>query len=85
NTKYVSTTMDGAETLFGVNFADGRIKGYGYRKPGRPRQKKFYARYVRGKAYGKNDLADNGDNTVTDRAKKERELSVLSPELLLRD
>ena len=28
NTKYVSTTMGGNETLFGVNFADGRIKGY---------------------------------------------------------
>ncbi len=27
-TKYVSTTMGGNETMFGVNFADGRIKGY---------------------------------------------------------
>lgn len=26
STKYVSTTMDGDATLFGVNFADGRIK-----------------------------------------------------------
>lgn len=35
STRYVSTTMDGADTLFGVNFADGRIKGYGYsRKKG---------------------------------------------------
>ena len=25
---YVSTTMGGDETMFGVNFADGRIKGY---------------------------------------------------------
>jgi len=25
---YVSTTMNGDETMFGVNFADGRIKGY---------------------------------------------------------
>ncbi len=68
NTKYVSTTMNGAETLFGVNFADGRIKGYGYRRPGSSREKKFYARYVRGNAYGKNDFKDNGDGTVTDRA-----------------
>ena len=28
STKYVSTTMNGNETMFGVNFADGRIKGY---------------------------------------------------------
>jgi len=67
-TKYVSTTMNGNETLFGVNFADGRIKGYGYRRPGSLRQKKFYARYVRGNAYGENDFVDNGDGTVTDRA-----------------
>ncbi len=68
STKYVSTTMNGNETLFGVNFADGRIKGYGYRRPGSSREKKFYARYVRGNAYGQNDFIDNGDGTVTDRA-----------------
>ena len=28
STVYVSTTMNGDETAFGVNFADGRIKGY---------------------------------------------------------
>jgi hypothetical protein len=68
-TKYVSTTMGGSETLFGVNFADGRIKGYGYRVAGGPRVlKTFYARYVRGPAYGENDFVDNGDGTVTDRA-----------------
>lgn len=67
-TKYVSTTMNGVETLFGVNFADGRIKGYGYHRPGRSREKKFYARYVRGNADGENDFTDNGDDTVTDRA-----------------
>ena len=31
--KYVSTTMNGDETMFGVNFADGRIKGYGFYNP----------------------------------------------------
>jgi len=67
STKYVSTTMNGDETLFGVNFADGRIKGYGYHRPGSSRVKKFYARYVRGNAYGENDFTDNGDGTVTDR------------------
>lgn len=28
STLYVSTTMEGNKTMFGVNFADGRIKGY---------------------------------------------------------
>ena len=67
STKYVSTTMNGNETLFGVNFADGRIKGYGYKRPGdRMGHKKFFARYIRGDVYGKNNFADNGDGTVTD-------------------
>jgi Protein of unknown function (DUF1566)/S-layer homology domain len=65
--KYVSTTMNGAETLFGVNFADGRIKGYGYTMPNRPgAEKKFYVRYVRGNSYGDNDFVDNGNETITD-------------------
>ena len=67
-TKYVSTTMRGDKTLFGVNFADGRIKGYGYQRPRSSREKKFYARYVRGNAYGGNDFIDNSDSTITDRA-----------------
>lgn len=69
STKYVSTTMGGMETLFGVNFADGRIKGYGFRRVGSNRSiKTFFARYVRGSAYGSNDFVDNGDGTVTDRS-----------------
>jgi hypothetical protein len=70
STKSVSTTMRGDETMFGVNFADGRIKGYGIggHRPGRP-AKGFYVFYVRGNAaYGKNDFCDNGDGTITDRA-----------------
>ena len=68
-TKYVSTTMRGDQTLFGVNFADGRIKGYGMRNPRTGADKTFYVLYVRGNAsYGKNDFQDNGDGTVTDRA-----------------
>ena len=67
STKYVSTTMDKMETLFGVNFADGRIKGYGFRRQGTSRNMKtFYVRFVRGKSYGDNDFKDNGDGTVTD-------------------
>ncbi len=69
-TKYVSTTMRGNETMFGVNFADGRIKGYptGSHRPG-GRAKRYYVFYVRGNPeYGKNDFLDNGDGTITDRA-----------------
>ena len=66
-TTYVSTTMDGMETLFGVNFADGRIKGYGFRRKGSTHiMKTFYVRFVRGKPYGTSAFKDNGNNTVTD-------------------
>ncbi len=64
--KYVSTTMNGDKTLFGVNFADGRIKGYGYKRPRSSKIIKFYARYVRGNRYGQNKFKDNGDGTITD-------------------
>ncbi|MCP4784156.1 MAG: DUF1566 domain-containing protein [Fuerstiella sp.] len=69
-TKYVSTTMHGNETMFGVNFADGRIKGYpaGSTRPGGP-SKGYYVFYVRGNTqYGRNDFRDNGDGTIADRA-----------------
>ncbi len=69
-TLYVSKTMMGNPTVFGVNFADGRIKGYGRSRPGQSGDTmRLYVRYVRGNpAYGKNDFADNGDGTITDRA-----------------
>jgi len=66
-TRYTSTTMGGNETFFGVNFADGRIKGYP--TAGNPQNPEFTARYVRGgEGYGVNDFDDNGDGTVTDNA-----------------
>jgi hypothetical protein len=62
-TNYVYTTMVGDATMFGVNFIDGRIKGY-------PSARKlFYVRCVRGNTdYGKNSFVDNGDQTVSDNA-----------------
>ena len=67
-TQYLGRTMGNNATVFGVNFADGRIKGYP-RDFGPRGQAQMYARYVRGNpAYGKNDYHDNGDGTVTDRA-----------------
>jgi len=68
-TEYVGRTMRGDATVFGVNFADGRIKGYP-RDTG-PRGTPFveFVRYVRGNpAYGTNDFHDNGDGTISDRA-----------------
>jgi hypothetical protein len=69
STEYVGTTMGGDATVFGVNFADGRIKGYPRDKgPGGQPMAQF-VRYVRGNSdYGENDLTDNGDGTVTDTA-----------------
>ncbi|NQT86462.1 DUF1566 domain-containing protein, partial [bacterium] len=69
STKYVSTTMHGNETMFGVNFADGRIKGYPIGQGRRGIAKKYYVLYVRGNAdYGKNNFHDNDDGTIADRA-----------------
>ena len=71
STEYVHTTMRGNPTVFGVNFADGRIKGYPSSTigPGPGRLKLFYCLYVRGNPeYGKNDFVDNGDGTISDRA-----------------
>ena len=60
STIYDAPTMGNNATMFGVNFADGRIKGY-------PTSKEFYVMLVRdNEAYGYNNFADNGDGTITD-------------------
>ena len=72
STVYVSTTMNGDETAFGVNFADGRIKGYPAEPVGPPGQEFImvsFVKYVRnGSEYGVNDFIDNNDGTITDNA-----------------
>ncbi len=66
-TTYAGKTMGGNPTAFGVNFADGRIKGYG--KNGRGKRGKKYIRYVRGNPdYGKNIFVDQADGTIKDSA-----------------
>ncbi|HUU03010.1 MAG TPA: DUF1566 domain-containing protein [Myxococcota bacterium] len=69
STRYVSTTMNGDETVFGVNFADGRIKGYGTGPmPGQTTDKTFFVLYVRrDNDPGETIFTDNGDGTVTDQ------------------
>lgn len=67
-TEYVATTMNNMHTVFGVNFADGRIKGYGMFDNDESRFDK-YAAFVRGNTdYGINDFSDNNDGTITDNA-----------------
>ena len=69
STKYVSTTMSGSETMFGVNFADGRIKGYPTQMGPGGQPKTFFVIYVRGNSsYGENIFTDNGNGTVSDIA-----------------
>ncbi len=62
STIYDTTTMGNNTTVFGYNFADGRIKGYEI-------DKDFYCYFVRGNtSYGLNLFVDNGDTTITDEA-----------------
>ncbi len=69
STEYVHFTMNGDSTVFGVNFADGRIKGYPKKRLPAGDRNQLYARYVRGNPYyGVNSFVDNHDSTITDRA-----------------
>lgn len=70
-TKYKGFTMVAESTVFGINFIDGRIKGYPLYRPGLKNtvKHKLYVRFVRGNPlYGINDFVDNGDSTITDKA-----------------
>ena len=68
-TEYVSTTMRRNETVFGVNFADGRIKGYPKKFGRGGRKARQFVRYVRGNPrYGINGFMDNRDGTIIDQA-----------------
>jgi hypothetical protein len=69
STTYVGKSVRGFGKLFGVNFADGRIKGYDLFMPGGGVEKTFFVLCVRGNpSYGTNEFHDNGDGTITDRA-----------------
>ncbi len=62
-TLYTSTTMSGDASMFGVNYVDGRIKGYP------TLTKDYYVRCVTGNtSYGINDFVDNSDATISDQA-----------------
>jgi len=69
STEYVDYTMDGDATIFGVNFADGRIKGYPKVVLSTGADNTFFVKYVRSNTdYGINNFSDNGDLTITDAA-----------------
>jgi ribonuclease BN (tRNA processing enzyme) len=69
STEYVGKTMKKDDTIFGVNFVDGRIKGYPKYDPRTQEANKMYFRFVRdNQAYGTNHFVDNGDQTITDAA-----------------
>jgi hypothetical protein len=65
----VGKTKRNDATIFGVNFVDGRIKGYPKYNPRTGTNNKMYFRLVRGNTdYGKNNFIDNGDGTLSDYA-----------------
>lgn len=70
STEYVGFTMNNDATVFGVNFIDGRIKGYPkYQPPQGTIPMTMYFRMVReNTSYGINDFVDNGDGTISDLA-----------------
>lgn len=69
STEYVGTTMNGNATVFGVNFIDGRIKGYPKYKKSTGAANTMYFRMVRGNSnYGINNFTNNNDGTITDIA-----------------
>ena len=61
--------MRNDRTVFGVNMADGRIKGYPIVDPRSRADKVFSVKLVRGNPlYGQNRFEDNDDGTVDDLA-----------------
>ncbi len=67
STIYSGLTMGRDATVFGVNVADGRIKGYPLTMMGQ--DKEYTVRFVRGNTeYGINAFTDNLDGTISDHA-----------------
>ena len=67
STEYVGKTMQNDATVFGVNFIDGRIKGYPKYNPRSGTANSMYFRMVRGNTeYGTNNFVDNGNGTISD-------------------
>jgi hypothetical protein len=68
STEYVGLVFGNQAAAFGLNLADGRIKGYPSGTGG-PVTKLNYVYFVRGNSdYGINRFVDDGDGTITDQA-----------------
>ncbi len=68
STRYQGKTMKTNDTVFGLNVADGRIKGYELIDPRIQSGKLFTVRFVRGNSdYGKNDFVEQ-NGTVADKS-----------------
>ena len=68
STIYTGKIFQSQRAMFGVNFADGRIKGYPPDAMPNGKTMKYYVKYVRGDDYGKNDFINNNDGTILDNA-----------------
>ena len=70
DSQYASSNFyvgNGNQYIFGVNFADGRIKGYGLSLHGQ--DKTLFVSCIRANStYGVNAFVDNGNETITDNA-----------------
>lgn len=71
DSQYATTSLytndEGTEMMFGVNFADGRIKGY--EEEFMRGDKTYFVMCIRGNTdYGENEFIDNDDGTITDNA-----------------
>ena len=63
----LNPSESGYQKMFGVNFSDGRIKGYDLTDALSHLLKTFYVQLVRGSTgYGVNNFTNNGDGTITD-------------------
>ena len=61
--------MSADTAIFGVNFVDGRVKGYPKYDPQTSAPNTMYFRMVRqSTSYGINNFVDNSDGTITDAA-----------------
>jgi len=66
---YVDRVMNNRRAMFGVNFADGRIKGYPVDAIGGGTAKGYFVLYVRGNPeYGSNRFVDLGNGIIHDAA-----------------
>ncbi len=64
--EYIGKVFVNQNAVFGLNLADGRIKGYPYSGQ---MVKENYVYFVRGNTdYGINNFTDNSDGTITDNA-----------------